>query len=154
MMSRRQCTQKLKHMYNSSMCHKQKDTGSKWFIVRISIESVYAIFKAPYSSKIDILLSKKKKKKKINKLIYGINSFKKCCIWQPVKFQLVSRSWTGSKMKWFYCISELMLPTLTQRYDKKSFQFYPVQNWEIEILRTVRFQSLFFLSYLYHMPMY
>ena len=26
-------------------------------------------------------------------------------------------------MKFFYCISELMLATLIQRYDKKSFHF-------------------------------
>ena len=28
-----------------------------------------------------------------NKLIYGINTIIKCGTWQPVKFQLVSRSW-------------------------------------------------------------
>ena len=48
-----------------------------------------------------------------------------CGIWQRVKFQLVSHFWTGSKMKWFfYHISELMLATLIQRYDKKSLYFW------------------------------
>ena len=47
---------------------------------------------------------------KFNKLMYGINTVIKCGIWQPVKFQLVSRFWTGSIMKWFfYRIFELML---------------------------------------------
>ena len=36
-----------------------------------------------------------------NKLIYRIYTIIKCGTWQPVKFQLVSHSWTGSKMKWF-----------------------------------------------------
>ena len=45
-----------------------------------------------------------------------------------VKFQLVSRSWNEMI---FYCISELILPTLIQRYDKKNhFIFDPVQKWE------------------------
>ena len=40
------------------------------------------------------------------------------------------------KMKWFYCIPELMLATLIQRFDKKNrFIFYPVQerqtNWNV-----------------------
>ena len=35
------------------------------------------------------------------KLIYGIDTIIKFGIWQPVKFQLVSRSRTGLKMKWF-----------------------------------------------------
>ena len=30
---------------------------------------------------------------RFNKLIHGINTIKKCGTWQPVKFQLVSRSW-------------------------------------------------------------
>ena len=30
---------------------------------------------------------------RFNKLIYGINTIIKCGTWQPVKFQLVSRSW-------------------------------------------------------------
>ena len=38
----------------------------------------------------------------LNKLIYSINTIIECGIWQPVKFQLVSRFWTGSKMKLFF----------------------------------------------------
>ena len=34
-------------------------------------------------------------------LIYSMNMIIKYGIWQPVKFQLVSRFCTGSKMKWF-----------------------------------------------------
>ena len=56
-----------------------------------------------------------------NKMIYGINTIIKCGIWQPVKFHLVSRSWNEMI---FYRISELMLPALIQRYDKKSFHFW------------------------------
>ena len=51
------------------------------------------ILKAPYSSKIDILLSKK-----------GLMNWYmiiKCGTWQPIKCQSVSHSWTGSKLKWF-----------------------------------------------------
>ena len=58
---------------------------------------------------------------RFNKLIYGINAIIKCDTWHPVKFQLVSRSWNEMI---FYHISELMLPTLIQRYDKKSFRFW------------------------------
>ena len=58
---------------------------------------------------------------RFNKLMYGINTIIKCGTWQPVKFQLVSCSW--NKMI-FYRISELMLPTLIQGYDKKSFHFW------------------------------
>ena len=50
---------------------------------------------------------------RFNKLIYGIDTIIKCGIWQPVKFQLISHFWSGSKMKWFllyfYCISEIIL---------------------------------------------
>ena len=50
---------------------------------------------------------------RFNKLIYSINTIIKCGLWQPVKFQLVSLFWTGSKIKWlFYHISELLLATL------------------------------------------
>ena len=65
--------------------------------------------------------------KRFNELIYGINTIIKCATWQHVKFQLVSHSWNE---KIFYRISELMLPTLIQRYDKKSFHF-----WSISITR-------------------
>ena len=67
--------------------------------------------------------------KRFNKLKYGFNSIIKCWTWQPVKFQLVSRSWNEMI---FYRISELMLPTLIQRYDKNHFIFHPVEretNW-------------------------
>ena len=66
--------------------------------------------KAPYSSKTDIFFIKKR----FNKLTYIIKTIIKCGIWQPVKFQLVSCFWTGSKMKWFFIISELMLANLIQ----------------------------------------
>ena len=42
----------------------------------------------------------------------------------------VTKSWTGSKMKLFYRISELMLATLIQRYDKNYFIFDPVRERE------------------------
>ena len=52
--------------------------------------------------------------------MYGIDTIIKCGTCQPEKFQLVSRSWNEMIL---YCISEFMLPTLIQRYDKKSFHF-------------------------------
>ena len=58
--------------------------------------------KAPYSLKIGILSSKKVW---INAVIYGINTIIKCGTWQPVKFQLVSRSWNemiSSYLRIFY----------------------------------------------------
>ena len=81
-------------------------------------------WKAPYSSKIDIFIQER-----FNKLLYAINTIIKCGIWQPVKFQLVSRFWTGT------------LPTLIQGYDKNPFFFFfdPFQEWETtEILQAVR----------------
>ena len=39
-----------------------------------------------------------------------------------ISFSLSFLSWTKNEMS-FYCISELMLATLIQRYDKKSFHF-------------------------------
>ena len=42
---------------------------------------------------------------RFNKLIYGINTIIKSGAWQPVKFQLISRSWNEMI---FYRISELM----------------------------------------------
>ena len=64
-----------------------------------------------------------------NKFIYNINTIIQRGIWQPVKFQLVSRVWIGAKMKWF--LSYLwMLAALIQRYDKNSFPFKNErQNW-------------------------
>ena len=58
---------------------------------------------------------------RFNKLIYCINTIIKWGTWQPVKFQLVSCSWNGMI---FHRISELMLPTLIQRHNKKSFHFW------------------------------
>ena len=74
---------------------------------------------------------------RFHKLVYGINTIIKCGIWQPVKFQFLV-SWAGSKMKWFFFfffrISELMLPTLIQRYNKNHFIFDSLQkletNWD------------------------
>ena len=60
------------------------------------------------------------KKGLINWYMVLIQTIIKCGSWQPVKFQLVSCS--RNEMI-FYRISELMLPTLIQRYDKKSFHF-------------------------------
>ena len=73
-------------------------------------------FKAPYSSKIDIFFIQER----FNELIYGINTIIKYGIWQPVKFKVVSRFWTGSKMKWFLSYLYLLV-TLIQRYDKNHF---------------------------------
>ena len=42
---------------------------------------------------------------RFDKLIYGINTIIKYGIWQPVKFQLVSRFWSGLKMKYFFILS-------------------------------------------------
>ena len=73
---------------------------------------------------------------RFNKLIYGTNTIIKCGIWQPVKFQLVScfrtgLKWKNENQKWnyfFYRISELVLATLIQWYNKKSFQEQET-NW-------------------------
>ena len=66
----------------------------KWKVtVRSKMLNFYLNSKAPYPSKIDILLSKKD-----NKLIYGINTIIKCGIWLTVILQLVSRSW--NEMIW------------------------------------------------------
>ena len=64
---------------------------------------------------------------RFGKLIYSFNTIIKCGIWQPVKFQLVSRFeldqiWND----FFYRISELFLATLIQRYDKTRFICDPV----------------------------
>ena len=88
---------------------------------RTRVKKIFNIknLKAPYSSKIlDIIIQEQ-----FYKLVYGINTIIKCGTWQPVKFQLVSRSQTRSKMKWFffYRISELMFPTdleLTTQINK------------------------------------
>ena len=70
-------------------------------------------------------------------MIYSINTIIKCSIWQPVKFQLVSLflNWIKNDI-FFYRISELMLATLSQRYNKKSFHFKDRRL--TEILRAVR----------------
>ena len=61
---------------------------------------------------------------RFNKLIYRIYTIIKCATWDSLKFKFVSRFW--NKMIFFYHISELMLPTLIQRYDKNHFIFDPV----------------------------
>ena len=103
--------------------------------------------KAPYSSKIDIFIQER-----FNKLIYSINTIINCGIWQPVKFQLVSLSflnWIKNEII-FYLISELMLATLSLRYDKKSFHF---KNKRLtEILKAVRCHIL--CLYQYHISIY
>ena len=45
--------------------------------------------------------------KRFNKFIYGINTIIKCGAWQPVKFQLVSRSWTMSDATLYDCINTI-----------------------------------------------
>ena len=64
-------------------------------------------------------------KERFNYLIYGVNTIIKCGAWHSVKFRLVTHSW--NEMLFFslnHCISELILPTLIQWYDKKSFHFW------------------------------
>ena len=67
---------------------------------------------------------------RFNKLIFGINTV--IIMWHITVYNI---SVSLSFLKWyvFYRVSELMLPTLIQRYDKKSFIFYTVQkrdtNW-------------------------
>ena len=39
-------------------------------------------------------------------------------------------NWIKNDMIFFYRISELMLATIIQRYAKKHFTFYPVQEQE------------------------
>ena len=81
------------------------------------------LLKAPYSSKIDISFIQER----FNKLITDIIMIRKYGIWQPVKFQLVI--WIKTEMI-FYGISEFMLATLIQKYDKSHFIFDPVQEPE------------------------
>ena len=47
--------------------------------------------KTTFSSKIDILFSKKG----LKKVKKNINTIIKCGTWEPITFQLVSHSWTG-----------------------------------------------------------
>ena len=59
---------------------------------------------------------------RFNKLIYGINTIIK--MWHLSAYKI---SVSLLFLKWndfFYIISELMLPTLIQRYHKKSFHFW------------------------------
>ena len=58
-------------------------------------------------------------------MIYTISTIIKCGIWQPVKnsLSLSFLNWIKTEMI-FYGISEFMLPTLIQRYNKKSFHFW------------------------------
>ena len=52
---------------------------------------------------------------RFNKLLYSINTIIKCSPCQLVKFQLGPRSWNAMT---FFRISELILPTIIQRYLK------------------------------------
>ena len=53
-----------------------------------------------------------------------------------ISVSLLFLNWIKNEMI-FNCISELMLPTLIQRYDKNHFVFAPVLKWELsEILQT------------------
>ena len=74
---------------------------------------------------------------RFRKLKYNINSIIKCGSWQPVKFQFLT--WIKNEMI-FYHISELMLPTLVQRFDKKIISFLiHFKNESLnEILQAVR----------------
>ena len=66
--------------------------GHSRFVVNKSEKFYKIALKAPYSSKTDILFSKKR----FNKLIYDINTIIKYGTWQPVKFQFNSLSF----LKW------------------------------------------------------
>ena len=81
---------------------------------------MFSRWKAPYSSKIDIFFIQER----FNKLIESINTIIKCGILQPLKFQLSLSYliWINNEMI-FYCVSELILATLIQSYDNKSFHF-------------------------------
>ena len=70
---------------------------------------------------------------RFNKLIYGIDTIMKCGSRQPVKFSksfvFVMKCFFIVPLKIFYRTSELMLPTLIQRYDKNIISvFDPVQK--------------------------
>ena len=61
------------------------------------------------------------------KLIYGTKYSHKMWHRTACKNQLISRSWN---IMIFDCVSELLLPTLIQRYDKNYFILGPVQKRE------------------------
>ena len=67
---------------------------------------------------------------RLHKLIYSMNIIIKCGTWQPVKFQLVSRSW----MKWFFLsylwINVASINSEIQCTIKNHFIFDPVQKRE------------------------
>ena len=86
---------------------------------------VVVVLKTPNSSTTDSFIQVW-----FNQLIYGISTIIKWGIWQPVTFQLVSfLNWIKNEII-FYRVSELMLATLIQRYDKKIISFQERQtNW-------------------------
>ena len=67
-------------------------TPRKHLVVRTTspIMRFVCVLIAPHSSKIDIFIQER-----FNKLIHSINMIINCGIWQPEKFQLVSRFWNG-----------------------------------------------------------
>ena len=73
-------------------------------------------------------------KKGLIKLIYSIDTIIKCDIWQPVKFQLVSRFWTGSKMKWFLSYLWINVGNINSELRYKIISF---QEWETNCSFTV-----------------
>ena len=86
---------------------------------------------------------------RFNKLIFGINTIIKCGTLQPEKFQVVCCSWNEMI---FYPISELMLATLIQRYDKKSFHFWfsskRETNWNLTGFQVPHFMIVL-IPYIY-----
>ena len=74
-----------------------------------------------------------------NKLIYNINAIINVHVHLTackISVSLLSLNWIKNEMIFFYRISELMLATLIQRSDKKSFHF---KNERLtEILQAVR----------------
>ena len=82
--------------------------------------------------------------------MWHLTTIIKCGTWQPVKFQLVSRSLNEMI---FYRTSELMLLKLIQRYDKIISVLIQFKHKTLtEILQTVRCHIL--ELYLYYISIY
>ena len=87
---------------------------------------------------------------RFNKLIYGSNTVIKCDTWQHVKFQWVSRSRNEVIL---FRISELMLPTLIQRYEKKKIISFLIQfkkretNWNFTGCQMSHFMIVLILCF-------
>ena len=73
----------------------------------------------------------------INKLIYCIYTIVKCGIWQPVKFHLVSRVYTESKMKWIFFLSYLWInvTNINSMIKYKSFHFWASSRTSLQAAR-------------------